>query len=91
MARTTQTHGESEEADSPEPAKRRRVESIAEKAKSLIGRLGLSKYDGSRHKIENMIRDIEGEAPMEDNPDFKGEWFVKRISNPAYWEILDER
>merc|ERR1712124_190939 len=24
------------------------------------------------------------EAPMKDNPDFKGEWFVKRISNPAY-------
>merc|ERR1711918_60415 len=30
-----------------------------------------------------------GEPPMKDNPDFKGEWFVKRISNPAYkgfWE-----
>merc|ERR1712113_1273980 len=28
-------------------------------------------------------------APMIDNPDFKGEWYVKRISNPAYkgfWE-----
>merc|ERR1712060_600385 len=30
-----------------------------------------------------------GEAPMKDNPDFKGEWYGKRISNPAYkgfWE-----
>merc|ERR1712039_1102913 len=30
-----------------------------------------------------------GEAPMKDNADYKGEWSVKRISNPAYkgfWE-----
>merc|ERR1711918_131992 len=25
-----------------------------------------------------------GEAPMKDNPEFKGEWYVKRIANPAY-------
>merc|ERR1719316_901803 len=33
--------------------------------------------------------DGEREAPMKDNPEFKGEWYVKRISNPEYkgeWE-----
>merc|ERR1712190_565507 len=25
-----------------------------------------------------------GEAPMKDNPAYKGDWSVKRISNPAY-------
>merc|ERR1711972_1294537 len=31
----------------------------------------------------------EGEAPMKDNPAYKGDWTGKRISNPAYkgvWE-----
>merc|ERR1719393_741424 len=28
--------------------------------------------------------DGEGEAPMVDNPDYKGEWSPKRIDNPAY-------
>merc|ERR1712124_38515 len=31
----------------------------------------------------------EWEAPMKDNPEYKGEWIAKRISNPAYkgiWE-----
>merc|ERR1712149_100193 len=31
----------------------------------------------------------EWEAPMKDNPEYKGEWSAKRISNPAYkgfWE-----
>merc|ERR1712217_1006281 len=30
-----------------------------------------------------------GEAPMKDNPAYKGDWHVKRIANPAYkgiWE-----
>merc|ERR1711943_14571 len=30
-----------------------------------------------------------GEAPMKDNPDYKGDWKAKRISNPEYkgvWE-----
>merc|ERR1712232_1048905 len=30
-----------------------------------------------------------GEAPMKDNPAYKGDWSVKRIDNPAYkgsWE-----
>merc|ERR1712071_498829 len=30
-----------------------------------------------------------GEAPMKDNADYKGDWYSKRISNPAYkgvWE-----
>merc|ERR1711907_765570 len=30
-----------------------------------------------------------GEAPMKDNPEYKGDWSAKRISNPAYkgfWE-----
>merc|ERR1712061_597175 len=33
--------------------------------------------------------ECEGEAPMKDNAAYKGEWYVKRISNPAYkgfWE-----
>merc|ERR1711912_231972 len=25
-----------------------------------------------------------GEAPMKDNPDYKGDWEAKRISNPEY-------
>merc|ERR1711972_434109 len=28
--------------------------------------------------------DGEWEAPMKDNPAYKGDWYVKRISNPAY-------
>merc|ERR1712122_391804 len=36
-----------------------------------------------------MGEDGDWEAPMKDNPDFKGEWSVKQISNPDYkgiWE-----
>merc|ERR1712186_297709 len=28
--------------------------------------------------------DGEWEAPMKDNPAYKGDWYVKRISNPEY-------
>merc|ERR1739849_72482 len=36
-----------------------------------------------------MGEDGEWEAPMKDNPEYKGDWTGKRISNPAYkgfWE-----
>merc|ERR1712130_219123 len=32
-----------------------------------------------------------GEAPMKDNPEYKGEWSAKRISNPAYKGFWDQK
>merc|ERR1719440_104335 len=36
--------------------------------------------------------DEEWEPPMKDNPEYKGDWYVKRISNPEYkgvWTAKD--
>merc|ERR1712132_5887 len=38
-------------------------------------------YEGS---IKDDWEDGEWEPPMKDNPAYKGDWSVKRISNPAY-------